>query len=91
MLNGAQTSAALMASDFLLDELDRIMVGYPNDARSSRRLGGYAAAYGFDADEFNLEEEASALNFGCGQEVEDAEMSALFGTGGIPIKADDDY
>lgn len=103
MLNGAQTSAAMMASDFLLDELDRIMVEYRNDTRAPilgdirdgigvrNGIGGYAAAYGFDVNEVNYEEEVGALNFGSGQELEDAEMSALFGMGGIPMKADDDY
>jgi hypothetical protein len=103
-LNGAQTSAAMMASDFLLDELERIADEFPNDSRapvlehvddggdgsnsSGRSKGGYAAAYGFDADDYD-DEEVGALSFGSGRELEDAEMSALFGIGGIPMKADE--
>ncbi|KAL3765303.1 hypothetical protein ACHAW5_006088 [Stephanodiscus triporus] len=101
-LNGAQTSAAMMASDFLLEELERIADEYPNDerapvlddvrdsdrSRSGSRSGGYAAAYGFDPDDDD-EEEVGALSFRSGRELEDAEMSALFGMGGIPMKSDD--
>jgi hypothetical protein len=105
LLNGAQTSAAMMASDFLLDELERIADEFPNDSRppildhvddrgddsnssGKSRGGSYAAAYGFDADDYD-DEEVGALSFGSGRELEDAEMSALFGIGGIPMKADE--
>lgn len=82
VLNGAQTSAAMMASDFLLEELDRVVAaggsggGRPSSAKAS---GGYAAAYGFDADEYDDEGDA-----------EEKEMSALWGGGGIPMSADPD-
>jgi len=102
ILNGAQVSAAMMASDFLLEELDRIAAekeslaearedhivagsesggtggGRPSSAMAS---GGYAAAYGFDADEYDAEDL---------RELEDKEMSALWGGGGIPMSADED-
>ena len=97
-LNGAQTSAAMMASDFLLDELERIAEECPGDSKApvlddvvgggSRSRGGYAAADGFDVEDYD-DEEAGALSFGSGRELEDAEMSALFGMGGIKIKSDD--
>ncbi|KAL3816213.1 hypothetical protein ACHAXA_001269 [Cyclostephanos tholiformis] len=103
-LNGAQTSAAMMASDFLLEELERIAEEFPHDARApvldhvddggdgsssgSRSRGGYAAAYGFDADDYD-DVEVGALRFGSGRELEDAEMSALFGIGGIPMKPEE--
>ena len=80
-----------MATDFLLDELNRIATEFPGDARApTTTRGGYAAAYGFDVDEYD-NDEVGALNFGSGQELEDAEMSALWGMGGIKMKADDDY
>lgn len=103
-LNGAQTSAALMASDFLVEELDRIASEYPGEQkaamledrsedeeastgrpRSAMAKGGYAAAYGFDADDYDDD-----LNFPSGRELEDAEMNALFGGGGIPMSNPDD-
>jgi len=91
ILNGAQTSAAMMASDFLLEELDRIAAEYPRgekapvlDERPAMATGGYAAAYGFEE-----EPVAGSLNFGSNRELEDAEMSALFGGGGIPMSADE--
>ncbi|KAL7484364.1 hypothetical protein ACHAW6_009998 [Cyclotella cf. meneghiniana] len=96
-LNGAQTSAAMMASDFLLEELNRIATEYPGDAKapmleeeapSARLRGGYAAAYGFDADDDD--DEYGSLQFRSGQEMEDAEMSALFGGGGIPMSSDEE-
>lgn len=82
-LNGAQTSAALMASDFLMEELDRITAQYPNDQRapeSTSSSGGYAAAYGFDVVDYD-DEDVNAN--------EDAEMAALWG-GGIPMKSSDE-
>lgn len=91
-LDGAQTSAAMMASDFLLEELDRIAKEYPGGMRpadvapltrptSAMASGGYAAAYGFDAEEYD--------NDGSGNKAaEEAEMSAMWGEG-IPMKADD--
>jgi hypothetical protein len=92
LLTGAQTSAVLMATDFLLDELKRIETEYPEDARASPppTRGGYAAAYGFDVDEYDNNDDVGSLNFSSGQELEDAEMSALWGMGGIKMKADDD-
>jgi len=93
-LNGAQTSAAMMASDFLLEELNRIAAEYPGDAKApmleeeapaARLRGGYAAAYGFDADDGY-----GSLQFRSGQEMEDAEMSALFGGGGILMSSDEE-
>jgi hypothetical protein len=93
-LNGAQTSAAMMASDFLLEELNRIREEHPGDERAAilddefRPRGGYGAAYGFDADDD--EDEYGALRFNSGQEMEDAEMSALFGGGGIPMSNEDE-
>ena len=108
-LNGAQTSAAMMASDFLLEELDRVAAEYPNEERapvldvrdensqvrpsSAMASGGYAAAYGFDADDYDDDENENVavgnLQFGSGRELEDAEMSALFGIGGIRMVAED--
>ncbi|KAL7513012.1 hypothetical protein ACHAXN_010347 [Cyclotella atomus] len=79
VLNGAQTSAAMMASDFLLEELSKIQEKYPGDAKAKeipRR--GYAAAYGFDM----LDDED--------EELEDAQMSALWGGGGVPMTKDED-
>jgi hypothetical protein len=92
LLTGAQTSAVLMATDFLLDELKRIETEYPEDARASPPppRGGYAEAYGFDVDEYDNNDDVGSLNFSSGQELEDAEMSALWGMGGIKMKADDD-
>lgn len=109
ILNGAQTSAAMMASDFLLEELDRIAAEYPRgqkapildtdidgslgSARPSSAMasGGYAAAYGFDAVDYDDEEggASGSHNFGSRQELENAEMSALFGVGGIPMSSED--
>ncbi|KAL9184923.1 hypothetical protein ACHAXT_002700 [Thalassiosira profunda] len=90
-LNGAQTSAAMMASDFLLEELDRIATRYPGGKRppgvdtgagrrpsSAMAQGGYAASYGFDTDDYDQED----------RELEDKEMAALWG-GGIPTKSED--
>ncbi len=90
----------MMVSDFILDELERIAEEYPGNARApvlygvagdggGGRLGvgGYAAAYGFDVDDYN-DEEVGALSFGSGQELEDTEMLALFGMGGIMMKYD---
>jgi hypothetical protein len=108
-LNGAQTSAAMMASDFLLEELDRVAAEYPRDERaaildvredtsrirpsSAMASGGYAAAYGFDANEYDNDEDGDVavgnLQFSSGRELEDAEMSALFGIGGIRMGAED--
>lgn len=109
VLNGAQTSAAMMAADFLLEELRRVadehpggerapvlevrdgIVGGPLDggARPSSAMatGGYAAAYGFDADEYDDEGSDAA---GSRREMEERELSALFGGGGIPMSADDE-
>lgn len=90
-LNGSQTSAALMASDFLIEELDRISAEYPGDKRAaiiddyapvSRLKGGYAAAYGFSDDEEEYTGKSS-------QELQAAEEQALWG-GGIPMSNDDD-
>ena len=89
-LDGAQTSAALMASDFLLEELDRQVIahvdGVPITTDSSsgknRASGGYAAAYGFDVVEYDDDENV--------EELEDAEMSAMWGGGGIPLTSDDE-
>mmetsp|Transcript_6043 Transcript_6043/g.11861 ORF Transcript_6043/g.11861 Transcript_6043/m.11861 type:complete len:620 (-) Transcript_6043:137-1996(-) len=92
-LDGAQTSAAMMASDFLLEELDFIAKEYPGDRRaamletedhqrrplSAMAKGGYGAAYGFGADEYDNDDGGKR-----GQEIEHAEMNALFG-GGIPM------
>ena len=91
LLTGSQTSAVLMATDFLLDELKRIETEYPEDARapSPPTRGGYAAAYGFDVDEYDNNDDVGALNFGTGKELEDAETSALWGMGGIKMKADE--
>lgn len=90
VLNGAQTSAAMMASDFLLEELNRIAAKYPNGqvqisddldgtlgARPGSGKGSYASAYGFDADDDE------------GQESSDAEMSAMWG-GGISMSSGED-
>lgn len=108
-LNGAQTSAAMMASDFLLEELDRVAAEYPHEERapvldvrddtsrsrpsSAMASGGYAAAYGFDANEYDDDEGGNVavgnLQFGSGRELEDAEMSALFGLGGIRMGGED--
>lgn len=97
LLNGAQTSAAMMASDFLLEELGRIAEEYPDDQRapvidvrddgggrpsSAMASGGYAASYGIDMEE--------DLGFGSNREAEEAEMAALWGGGGIPMTASDD-
>lgn len=109
-LNGAQTSAAMMASDFLLEELDRVAAEYPHDERapvldvrdngieygnarpsSAMASGGYAASYGFSAHDYDDENITTGnLQFGSGRELEDAEMSALFGFGGIKMGSDDD-
>lgn len=79
VLNGAQTSAAMMASDFLLEELSKIQEKYPGDARAKEiPKGGYAAAYGFDV----LDDED--------EELEDAQMSAMWGGGGVPMSSDED-
>ena len=85
-LDGAQTSAALMASDFLLEELDRQVIahvdGVPITTGQNRGSGGYAAAYGFDVNEYDDDENV--------EELEDAEMSAMWGGGGIPLTSDDE-
>lgn len=79
-LNGAQTSAALMASDFLLEELNRIQEQYPGDKRAAEApRGGYASAYGFDA--FEDEDES---------EMEQAQIAAMWGGGGVPMTNDED-
>ena len=49
-------------------------------------MGGYAAAYGFEVDNYD-DEEIRALSFSSGRELEDAEMLALFGMGGIKMKS----
>lgn len=94
-LDGAQTSAAMMASDFLLEELERIATKYPREARAPivdvtrddgvvrQSSGGYAAAYGFNVVDYDEEEVAR------GQELEDAEMSALWG-GGVSMGGSED-
>jgi hypothetical protein len=92
LLDGAQTSAAMMASDFLLEELAQIAEEYPNDQRapildvrddgrpsSAMASGGYAASYGID----------DSLDASSDREAEEAEMSALFGGGSIPMTSDD--
>ena len=94
-LDGSMTSAAMMASDFLLEELRRIETDYPGDARapilddrgddngrpqSAMAKGGYAASYGFDATE---EEDYN-------RQAESDEMNALWGGGGIPMTNDDE-
>ena len=77
VLNGAQTSAAMMASDFLMEELNRIQKEYPGDAKAKEILrGGYAAAYGFDFDDEEGDEES--------------EDAALWGGGGVPLTSDED-
>ena len=81
-LNGAQTSAAMMASDFLMEELNRVQNEFPGDKRAaapSRSRGGYAAAYGFDP--YKDDDDNGR---------EDAEMSALWGSGGVPMTNDED-
>jgi len=94
VLDGSMTSAAMMASDFLLEELRRIEAEFPGDARaqilddrgddsgrpqSAMAKGGYAAAYGFDAKEDDYNRQA-----------ESEEMNALWGGGGIPMTNDDE-
>jgi hypothetical protein len=89
-LDGAMTSAAMMASDFLLEELRRIEAEFPGDARApilddrdddgGRAKGGYAAAYGFDETEDDYNRQA-----------ESAEMNALWGGGGVPMTNDDEH
>ena len=85
-MDGAQTSAALMASDFLLEELDRQVIphvdGVPITTGQNRASGGYAGAYGCDVDEYDDDENV--------EELEDAEMSAMWGGGGIPLTSDDE-
>ena len=77
VLNGAQTSAAMMASDFLMEELNRIQKEYPGDAKAKEiPRGGYAAAYGFDFDDEEGDEES--------------EDAALWGGGGVPMTSDED-
>jgi hypothetical protein len=80
-----------MASDFLIEELDRISAEYPGEKRAaiiddyapvSRLKGGYAAAYGFSDDEEEYTGKSS-------QELQAAEEQALWG-GGIPMSNDDD-
>lgn len=86
LLNGGQTSAAMMASDFLLEELDRIITEYPGENRAPSKKeasGGYAAAYGFDVVDYDDDEVAHS------QESEEAEMSAMWG-GGISMDNDDE-
>ncbi len=99
-LSGAHTSAAMMASDFILDKLEHIAEEYPGNARAPvlyrvagdggggrSGVGGYAAAYGFDVDDYN-NKEVRVLSFGSGWELEDAEMSVLFGMGEIKVYSD---
>jgi len=83
ILNGGQTSAALMASDFLLEELESIVQQYPGNERPPSKKeasGGYAAAYGFDVVDYDDDS----------QESEEAEMAALWGGGGVPMTLDEE-
>jgi len=95
VLDGSMTSAAMMASDFLLEELRRIESEFPGDSKapilddrgddngrpqSAMAKGGYAASYGFDATE---EDDYN-------RQAESEEMNALWGGGGIPMTSDDD-
>jgi hypothetical protein len=81
-LDGAQTSAAMMASDFLLEELRRIEAEFPGDTRApilddTRSHSAYAAQ--FDTQEYD-DYNRQAVN---------EEMNALWGGGGIPLTNDD--
>ena len=99
----------MMALEFLLEELDRVAEEYPHDERapvldirgdssqsrpsSALASGGYAAAYGFDVNDYDDDKDSDVaignLQFGSGRELEDAEMSALFGMGGIRMGSED--
>jgi len=86
ILNGGQTSAALMASDFLLEELESIVKEYPGNERPPSKKeasGGYAKAYGFDAVDYDDDSQES-------EEAETAEMSAMWGGGGVPMTSDEE-
>ena len=84
ILNGGQTSAALMASDFLLEELESIVKEYPGNERPPSKKkeasGGYAKAYGFDTVDYDDDS----------QESDEAEMSAMWGGGGVPMTLDEE-
>jgi len=74
-LSGAETSAAMMASDFLLEHLE-VVGKFP--AKRKIPVNPMAARY-FDTDD----------EFSQGQVTEEDEMDVLFGGGGIKERNDD--
>jgi hypothetical protein len=65
-----------------------VLCGVAGDGGDGRPgVGGYAAAYEFNVNDYN-NEEVGALSFGSGRELGDVEIWALFGMGGIKMKSD---
>lgn len=95
VLTGAQTSAAMMASDFLFEELERIEDEAAAAAARVEREGvrspgdgsgaAVAPARGGYAAAYGFDDDYDDIGY---QKAEAAEMSALFG-GGIPMTSGD--
>jgi len=91
VLNGAHTSAAMMASDFLLEELGRIEDERATAAEADQELAGspgddstrpaIATVPGGYASAYGFDDDYDNLSY---QEAENKETLALFG-GGIPM------
>lgn len=77
-LSGAETSAAMMASDFLLEQLDQLETA-PAEKKKEIPQNAMAKMY-FDTDD----------GFSPEKVTEEDEMDVLFGGGGIPMSSDDD-
>lgn len=75
MLSGPETSATMMATDFLLKELDQISSS--SNLEKKLAVGGYAAAYGND-DEFGIDQS-------------DNEANAIFGGSSFVQNEDDGW
>ncbi len=78
-LNGAETSAAMMASDFLLEHLDGLESSSPQPKKKEIPVNPMAKNY-FDLDD----------NFSPEKVTEEDEDGILFGGGGILMSSDDD-
>lgn len=81
LLDGAQTSAAMMASDFLLEELRRIETEYPGDSRAPILGGDLRSQASMYASQFETDDNDD-------YRVSAEEDNSLWG-GGIPMTSDD--
>ena len=83
-LDGGKTSATLMASDFLIEELERVSREGPTGTSTAR--GGNVIDARYRAALSDIEDD---LRGDSEDGVEDAEMAALWG-GGIAMSSDED-